>query len=245
MRTIVLAHERCNFFEASKARTLLKVAVRNDDYPTFQRIVRQVDLAYQHSSLDGQKGIGYGTFVPALRYAGKHKKENFLMKFLADKEILDHFKSRPWKTTFPSKTVLLLDHRDDWYYVDIAIGAIKGGHDGLFNNCIDKFCAGSLDKMGFKARWKITNAAIKVDNFEVASRFGLRAFSWADGRIVFPSVGERRELLGGPLLVQACAQGSKRCIEGFGEEFVRLVSAWYEMDGEDTTENQKIFTRIR
>ena len=228
MRTIILAHERCNFVDPSKARTLLKVAVCNDDYPTFQRIVRQVHLS------------AYGTFVPALRYAGKHKKENFLMKFLADKEILDLLESRQsWTKVFTP------NHRGDWYYVEIAIGAIKGGHDGLFNNCIDKFCAGSLDKMGFEARWKITNAAIKVDNFEVASRFGLRAFSWADGRIVFPSVGERRELLGGPLLVQACAQGSKRCIEGFGEEFVRLVSAWYEMDGEDTTENQKIFTRIR
>ncbi len=240
MRTVVLAHERCNFVNLGKIRALLKVAVRNDDYPTFQRIIREGYIANQRIA-PPKTSLGYGFFVPALRYMGKYKKEAVLEKLFADKEILAHLKSR--QVFEPGTT--WVNHRDDWYYVDIAVGAIKGGHQGLFLNCIDAFCGGNLDRMGTEARWRITNAAIKVDNFEVANKFGLRAFSWADGRVVPPKSGRSREILGGSLLVQSCVEGSKRCMEGFGAEFVRLVTAWYELHRDNVELQKEVFTRIR
>ena len=222
MQTIVLARERCNFINAGGIRTTLKVAVCNDDYTTFQRIVREAHKMRQIAPPVLRASLGYGSFVSALRCMGKYKKEDFLAKFLADKEILEHLKSRASE----SRKLNFANHQDDWYYVDIAVGALKGGHQSLFNNCVDKFCGGDLDRMGLEARWRITSAAIKVDNFEVANKFGLRTVRWTEGGRLDMGDEKDQEFLGGNLLVQSCVEGSKRCMKGFGAEFVEGVIEW-------------------
>jgi hypothetical protein len=238
---------------SDKAKLTLKIAARNDDYLSFQRIIRSVNGALlriidETPNLRDEKSlatISHGNLVPAFRCLGKHNRTHFIEQFLADKEIRALIRERytiEGGEPDGSQWISRLAPCSDWCYVDIATGAIKGGHMKLFDMCIEKFCRRDLKRMGIEARQQITSAAIKMDNFQIASEFGLRAYRWDEGGLA----GDfgRNEILGGSLLVEACMRGARHCIEGFGAEFVRRVRHW-KIHENDADKVRPIYLRIR